>query len=343
MLRRLLLPLGKSTLKILSKCPLLYLLTYRSNHKGTTCSTDRENPGCCPLGHSCSADTPPPTCLDHSSNCSGKFPPKQCCPSDLPFCSSQEGKGFGCYASAITVSSTQTISTQTVNLPPKTSSHDSRGTTTLIETVSVKIASASSGGGIALDFPKTVTVGTDLSGWSISTSYVFSFPSSILSKPETTVVVGTSTSNATAVTGTSISPSSLSSTTTTSASLSSHPSALKSATTTTPHLCFNPVLQTLSHCPTSTSTSSTSTSTSISASNSAYPTELIIHSSAPHLHLSKPYPIILALLLLHLSLYIAIVFPLETYLEWVFPHGYGTGSVVLRCKAEGGKRKGGTM
>ncbi|CAL8581303.1 hypothetical protein XPA_007002 [Xanthoria parietina] len=95
---------------------------------GTTCSTDRENPGCCPLGQSCSADTPPPTCLDHSSNCSGKFPPKQCCPSDLPFCSSQEGKGFGCYAtSAITVSSTQTISTQTVNLPPKTSSHQFSG------------------------------------------------------------------------------------------------------------------------------------------------------------------------------------------------------------------------
>ena len=327
MLRRLLLPLGKSTLKILSKCPLLYLLTYRSNHKGTTCSTDRENPGCCPLGQSCSADTPPPTCLDHSSNCSGKFPPKQCCPSDLPFCSSQEGKGFGCYASAITVSSTQTISTQTVNLPPKTSSHHSQGTTTLIETVSVKIASASSGGGIALEFPKTVTVGTDLSGWSISTSYVFSFPSSIFGgQPETTVVVGTSISNST---GTSISLSSSNTTTTTSTPPASHPSAPKSATTTTPHLCFNPVLQTLGHCPTSTSTSSTSTSTSISASNSAYPTELIIHSSAPHPYLSTRHPIILALLLLHLGLYIATVFPLETYLDWVFPYGYGAGSVVL--------------
>ncbi|KAI4106843.1 MAG: hypothetical protein LQ339_002815 [Xanthoria mediterranea] len=240
----------------------------------------------------------------------------------------------------MTVSSTQTISTQTVNLPRKTSSHHSRGTTTLIETVSVKIASASSGGGIALEVPKTVTLGTDLSGWSISTSYVFSFPSSIFGTPETTVV-GTSISNLTGLTGTSISLfSTTTNTTTTSTSHASHPSAPKSATTTSPSLCFNPVLQTLGHCPTSTSTSSTSTS--VSSSNSAYPTELIIHSSAPHLHLSRPHPIILALLLLHLGLGIAIV-PLETILNWVLGMGVLAGIYFRIVKRKEGEEGDGTM
>ena len=305
----------------------IYFLTYDPHNQGTTCSTDPKNPGCCPHGQSCSSHGSA-TCVEHfSRDCSGTISPsKQCCPSNLPFCYSMEGKGYGCYA-ANTVSSTSIVSSTTIQLPEQTSGDHHRGTTTLVETVSVKIISESSGSsGLSLQFPETVSLRTDLTGWEVETMYVFSFPSSIFGAPKTTVIAtsSSSTSSPSGPTSHSHPFGSTSTSTTTSSSTPSTSQSPKSTTSTTHSpLCFDPLLQTPAPCPPSTSSTSPSTS--------AYPTELVIHSAAHRLAPSKY--IVILILVVFLGAGVAFL-PIESIAEWVVLPALSVAFSIWRVESE---------
>ena len=272
-------------------------LTYHAQ-KGTSCSTDRQSPGCCPLGKSCSTNTPP-TCIDHfSPACSAASPQKQCCPASLEFCSSKGLKGFGCYASA-TVSATKIISIQTAAQTSKSLSQAAttayRGTTTIIETVSIKVVSPT---GISLVFP-TLSLKSEWSGWSVSTSYVFSFPSTIFGMPPSSSSPLSASSNGILKS---------------SSASNSSPSSPSSSLPTKSPLCINPHNQTPEPCTSTLSSSTSSTTTTISTPTallptpSTYPTERILHSSAPRLNLTPYHLIASAILTLYLGIEMGVPF-----------------------------------
>ncbi|KAL9602777.1 MAG: hypothetical protein Q9219_001620 [cf. Caloplaca sp. 3 TL-2023] len=212
--------------------------------QGTTCSTNpKEYPGCCPKGTTCNEQTSAPCANNDSPDCVSAtvIQPAHCCPPDIPYCFSD-----GCY-NGPPLSSSQTTS----SILPNATSKAYNGTTTLVETVSVNFLSSDS---LSLDFPGTVTLATNLAGWSIATTYVFSFPSTIFDvSPSSTTTELTSTSSA---------PS------------SGFPSS-SSASTKSPSLCFDPTHQSPVPCPSSGSTPAAS-----SSSSPPYPAETTLHSSA---------------------------------------------------------------
>ncbi|KAL8697177.1 MAG: hypothetical protein Q9201_007264 [Fulgogasparrea decipioides] len=172
------------------------------------------------------------------------------------------------------------------------------GTTTLIETISVKLASTH---GISLEFPSTATLPSNLAGWSVSTTYVFSFPSTIFNPPSTSKTASpsgnaSSSSHTISSSSTSASPTSTHSSKSSSSSSSTTTSATRS-TTSKLALCFDPTLQTPIPC------SSTPSTTS-----SAYPVETTLHSgsssSSPFRTFNIPntYALISSLMLIYLFL-----------------------------------------
>ncbi|KAL8975799.1 MAG: hypothetical protein Q9177_006990, partial [Variospora cf. flavescens] len=93
-------------------------------------------------------------------------PPKQCCPSGIPYCQAHPSLGFGCFGAP------------TSSKPKSQSNKASKtynGTTTIVETVSINIVPT----GLSIQFPGTITLASNLAGWSIATTYIFSFPSTI--------------------------------------------------------------------------------------------------------------------------------------------------------------------
>ncbi|KAL8723015.1 MAG: hypothetical protein Q9181_007375 [Wetmoreana brouardii] len=232
----------------------------------TDCSNDPNKPGCCPKGQTCN-DKNAPICIDYSSpKCNNtQFPLKQCCPPTLPLCRSLEPLGFGCFGIPTSSSSTRTSRQSTK--PITTTGYS--GTTTPIETISVKLASTN---GISLAFPSTVTLPSNFAGWSISITYVFSFPSTIFNSPPTSNTASASRNASSSHTSSTSSTSSSPTSTYSSKSSSSSSSTTTSTTSTTmskPTLCFNPVLQTPMPC------SSTPSTTS-----SAYPVETTLRSGS---------------------------------------------------------------
>ncbi|KAL8945515.1 MAG: hypothetical protein Q9183_008061 [Haloplaca sp. 2 TL-2023] len=127
------------------------------------------------------------------------------------------------------------------------------GTTTLVETISVTFPASAVG--ISLLFPSSVSLPSSLSGWSISTTYVLSFPSSII--PNETTASSTASTASSSSDGSSNSKTTKVITTTPSGS-----------TSTSVSLCFDPTEQAPVPCsPTASSTA-------------PYPVMTTLHSSA---------------------------------------------------------------
>ncbi|KAL8750219.1 MAG: hypothetical protein Q9184_006502 [Pyrenodesmia sp. 2 TL-2023] len=214
-------------------------------------------------------------CIDHSSpNCTTTFfPPKQCCPASLPYSRAIGAAGCGCFGASASPSVGPKPTSQ-----PSTATASHNGTTTLVETLSVKFISTTA---LSLQFPEPLTVSSNLAGWSIATAYVFSFPSTIF---ETTTSSPTTNKTASSTSSSSSSPSSLSSFT---------PSKK-------PTLCFDPSLQSPVPC-----TSSGSIPPSPSSASLSYPAETTLHSSAPRtMHALNIYYLLSSLTLIYLFIHV---------------------------------------
>ncbi|KAI4139724.1 MAG: hypothetical protein LQ341_004107 [Variospora aurantia] len=131
-------------------------------------------------------------------------------------------------------------------LPRLTASKTYNGTTTIVETVSINIVPT----GFSIQFPGTITLASNLAGWSIATTYVFSFPSTIFEGE----------------------PSSSTTPSTASLPASSRPSSTTSTQRST--LCFDPDRQSPVPCTISPSDPSSSSAPAI------YPAATTLHSSA---------------------------------------------------------------
>ncbi|KAI4176386.1 MAG: hypothetical protein LQ343_001125 [Gyalolechia ehrenbergii] len=166
--------------------------------------------------------------------------------------------GWGCFGTPETSSTSTTTSTNKIPVPtyqPDTTAERAySGITTLVETISLKFLSSSA---LSLQFPETITLPSNLAGWSIATTYVFSFPSTIFNTSSTSTTTSSTQSTSSAT-------SSKSSSITTTSSKSS---------TLTP-LCFNPNIQSPIPC-------SSSSPSSSHPSTSAYPAATTLHSSSP--------------------------------------------------------------
>lgn len=276
-------------------------------YSDTTCSSDLSIFGCCPQGQTCDTQNPA-TCLDNTSpkRNGHSSPPSNCCPSSLPHCRSFGAQGYGCFDTPETSSSssapTSTSIDSVINAPeplPNTADrYEYSGTTTLVETISVKYLSS---GALSLLFPEPMT--SNPAEWSISTTYVFSFPSTIFdvaSASTTTICTSTTTS----------SKKSHTTTTTTSKSSSSstkHPTssttiATKSTSHSTP-LCWDPMVQTPLPCSPASSSSTTP----------PYPIATTLHSSASSTHSKSliTYTIIIGVICL------ALLFHLDFPEKWI--------------------------
>ncbi|KAL8958031.1 MAG: hypothetical protein Q9193_004833 [Seirophora villosa] len=218
-----------------------------------------------------------------SPNCmNNTFPPKECCPPSIPYCQAHKSLGFGCFG---------TPTNSTPKSQSGTASKTHKGTTTIVETVSINIVSSS----LSLQFPGTITVPANLAGWSIATTYVFGFP--------TTIPEGPSSSASTISSTTSSPPSRTSSSTTATSSRISRTSTSTSTSTRKSTLCFDPDLQSPAPC-----APSPSDTQSLSSSSAPlfYPAATTLHSSSPPrtVPLLNLYYIFSSLALLYLFIHV---------------------------------------
>ncbi|KAI4112888.1 MAG: hypothetical protein LQ345_006034 [Seirophora villosa] len=231
----------------------------------------------------------PDVCLNSSSpNCmNNTFPPKECCPPSIPYCQAHESLGFGCFG---------TPTSSTPRSQSSTASNTLKGTTTIVETVSINIVSSS----LSLQFPGTITVPANLAGWSIATTYVFGFPTTIPEAPASSAA-----SSSTVSSTTSSPPSRTSSSTSATSSRISRTSTSTSTSTSTRRstLCFDPDLQSPAPCPSSPSDTQPSSSSSAPL---FYPAATTLHSSAPRrtVPLLNLYYIFSSLALLYLFIHV---------------------------------------
>ncbi|KAI4125697.1 MAG: hypothetical protein LQ338_004125 [Usnochroma carphineum] len=195
--------------------------------------------------------------------------------------------GLGCFGVPTNSSSIPKATSQ-----PTAAATAYNGTTTLVETVSVKFLSTSA---LSLQFPETITLASNLAGWSISTTYVFRFSSTIFeATPSTSSILATS----------STPPSPLS-------------TASSSTSTERSTLCFDPNLQSPVPC-TSPPMPSSLRSSSSSSAPPPYPAATTLHSSANHsTHALNIYYIISSLTLMYL--FIRLDFPYKFYIAilWI--------------------------
>ncbi|KAI4172287.1 MAG: hypothetical protein LQ348_006806 [Seirophora lacunosa] len=228
-------------------------------------------------------DRPESPWLLSSPNCmNNTFPPKECCPPSIPYCQAHESLGFGCFG------------TPTSSTPKSQSSTARKGTTTIVETVSINIVSSS----LSLQFPGTITVPANLAGWSIATTYVFGFPTTIPEGPSSSAV-----SSSTVASTTSSPPSRTSSSTSATSSRISRTSTSTSTSTRRSTLCFDPDLQSPAPCA---SSPSDTQSPSSSSAPLFYPAATTLHSSAPPrtVPLLNLYYIFSSLALLYLFMHV---------------------------------------
>ncbi|KAL8649510.1 MAG: hypothetical protein Q9210_004348 [Variospora velana] len=188
-------------------------------------------------------------------------PPKQCCPLGIPYCQAHPSLGFGCFGAPASSKPKSQSST---------ASKRYNGTTTIVETVSINIVPT----GLSIQFPGTITLAPNLAGWSIATTYVFSFPSTIFEGE----------------------PSSSTTPSTTSLPASGRPSSTTSTQRST--LCFDPDLQSPVPCTSPSEPSS-------SSAPAVYPAATTLHSSAQRtVSALNLYYIFSSLALLYLLLHV---------------------------------------